>query len=52
MEILEHNTFQQTKTNNSVALYGSSTFKMWDNAKNDLSINNLYSITNYVNIDL
>ena len=41
---LEHNSFQQTKTNNSVALYGSSTFKMWDNAKNDLSINNLYNL--------
>ncbi len=41
---LEHNSFQQTKTNNSVALYGSSTFKLWDNAKNDLSINNLYNL--------
>ncbi len=41
---LEHNSFQQTKTNNSVALYGSSTFKMWDNAKNDLSISNLYNL--------
>ncbi len=41
---LEHNSFQQKNTNNSVALYGSSTFKLWDNAKNDLSINNLYNL--------
>ena len=41
---LEHNFFHQTKSSKSIVLYGSSTFRMWDNPKSDLSTNNIYNL--------